>query len=210
MRGNQAPGFDHPEFRAVCRRVREKGSVVISPDKFALLRDLSHLVKKYGPTVFSDLVSFLRDPEAVAELVTILEAGETAARKTRITKSRVAPGGAKGGKESVQNLLLKLEKEQPEKAQVISGFHQALTAKRSLPTMRGLRSFALDNGLKGASGTSREKAIGPLLRDLAARPLDDIRSILESIRMEDTAGDRTLERWTDVILEKDRTRVRKG
>lgn len=177
-----------------------------STDKFVLLRDLAHLVRKYGSTVFSDLASFLRDPQAVAELVTILEAAEAAARKARVTESRVARAGAKGGKGSVQNLLSELEKDQPEKAQVISDFHMALAAKRALPTLRELQSFARDNGLKGESATSRDKAIGPLLRDLAARPLEDIRSMLGRIRMEDTAGDRTLEGWADVILDKDRTR----
>ncbi len=177
-----------------------------SADKFALLRDLAHLMKKYGPAVFSDLAGFLRDSGAVAELVMILEAAEIAGRKARVAESRVAPGGAKGGKGSVQNLLSELEKDQPEKAKVLSGFHGALAAKRALPTLRELRSFAIDNGLKGVSAMSRDKAISPLLRDLAARSLEDIRSMLGRIRMEDTAGDRTLEGWTDVILDKDRAR----
>lgn len=151
-------------------------------DKFALLRDLAHLVRKYGPTVFSDMAGFLRDPEAVAELVTILEAAEAAGRKARVTKSRVARAGAKGGKGSVQNLLSELEKDRPEKAQVLSGFHDALAAKRALPTLRGLRSFARDNGLKAVSATSREKAVGQILRDLATRPLEEIRLMLGRVR----------------------------
>lgn len=177
-----------------------------STDKFALLRDLAYLVKKYGPTVFSDLAGFLRDPEAMTELVTILEAAEAAGRMVRATKPRVGPSGVRGGKGNLQNLLSELKKDQPDKAQVLSGFYGALAAKRALPTLRELRSFALDNGLKGASATSRDKAIGPLLQDLVARPLEDIRSMLGRIRLEDTTGDRTLEGWTDVILDKDRTR----
>ncbi|MGH9890856.1 MAG: hypothetical protein ACREA0_02490 [bacterium] len=177
-----------------------------SIDKFALLRDLANLVRKYGPTVFSDLAGFLRDPDAVAELLTILEAAEVAGRKARVPKSRVAPTGARGSKGSLQNLLSELEKDQPEKAQVLSGFYGALAAKRALPTLRELRSFALDNGLKGASATSRDEAMGPLLRDLITRSREDIRSMLGRIRLEDTTGDRTLEGWTGVILDKDRTR----
>ena len=176
-------------------------------DKFALLRDLANLVRRYGPAVFSDLASFLRDHEAVEELVAILEAAETAGRKARITEPRVAPGGAKGGKGSVQNLLSELEKDQPEKAKALSDFHRTLLAKRALLTLRELRSFAIDNGLKEVSAPSRDKAISALLRDLAARSLEDIRSMLGRIRMEDAAaGDRTLEGWTDVILDRDRTR----
>lgn len=176
-----------------------------SMDKFALLRDLAHLVRKYGPTVFSDLAGFLRDPEAVAELITILEAAEAAGRNARVTKARAAPGGMRRGKGSVQSLLSELQKDHPEKAQVLSGFHGALAAKRALPTLRELRSFALDNGLNGVSATSREKAIGQILRDLAARHLEDVRLMLGRVRMEDATGDRTLEGWTDIILDKERT-----
>lgn len=175
-------------------------------DKFALLRDLAHLVRKYGPTVFSDLAGFLRNPETVAELVTILEAAETAGRKSRVTASRAAPIRGKGARGNLQHLLSDLEKDEPEKAQVLSGLYESLAAKRALLTLRELRSFARDYGLKAVSATSRDKAISPLLRDLAARPIEDIRSILGHISTVDTAGDRTLEAWTDVILSKQRSR----
>jgi len=179
---------------------------MIEMDKIALLLDLAHLVKKYGPTVFSDLAGVLRDPEAVAELVSILEVAEVSGRKACVTDSRRATNRVKGGKLSVPKIISEIEKNDPAKAQVLSDFHGTLAAKRALPTLRELRSFVLDNGFKEVETRSRNRAIGQLLRDMAAHPLEDIRSMLGRIRMEDTAGDRSLEGWTNVILDKGRPR----
>ncbi len=43
-----------------------------------------------------------------------------------------------------------------------------------------------------------------LLRNLALRPIEDVRLMLRRVRIVDVGGDRTLERWTDVILGKHR------
>lgn len=174
-------------------------------DKFALLKDLAGLVKKHGPEVFSDLVRFLRNPDTLAELVTILEAAEIAGRRARLGESRAlrTQRGASTG--AVRKLLSELETGQPEKAQILSGLYEALVAKQAFPTLGELRGFAKDNGLPAVTATSREKAITSLLRNLASRSTDDVRSMLRRVRIAASGGDRTLEGWTDVIL-KDRSR----
>jgi hypothetical protein len=177
---------------------------VTQADKFALLRDLAHLVRKYGPSVFADLAGFIKDPETVAELVTILESAETAGRKAHITEARPRAIRDKSPRARLHHLILELEKDEPEKARILSGLYEALVAKRALPTLRELHSFALDNGLEAISARSRDKAIGPFLRHLAARSTEDLRSIIGRISMMDTTGDRTLEGWTKVILGKQR------
>jgi hypothetical protein len=173
---------------------------VTQTDKYALLRDLAQLVRKHGPAVFSELAAFLRNPEAVAELITVLEAAETAGRRARVTESGNAIGGG------LPHLFSEIKKGDPAKAQILSGFCGALAAKRALPTLRELRTFAHDNGLRTVNATSRDKAIAPLIRDLAARSLEEIHSLLGRVSMAGTTGDRSLEGWTDVILNKQRSR----
>ena len=66
-----------------------------------------------------------------------------------------------------------------------------------------MRVFAGDNGLEPVIATSREKAIMPLLKDLASQPLDRVKEIVQNITNE-SGEDRTLEGWAGVILDKKR------
>jgi hypothetical protein len=100
----------------------------------------------------------------------------------------------------VRELLVELEKHEPEKAHALSVFHEALVSKRLLSTLRELRTFAADNGLKETGATRREEVITSILRELASRPLHDIRSMLDRVRMESTGGDRSLQGWANIIL----------
>ena len=172
-------------------------------DKFALLKDLASLLKKHGPTAFTELADFLRNPAAVTELISILKTSGAAARRAGITRPS-GKGESQGTKGIVKRLLANINDKDPEKANPLSTFYDMLSTKRVLPTMRDLRDFADDNGLRPVTASSRDKAILPLLKDLATRSAEDIHGMLQQIRSVDTQGDRTLEGWTDVILGKHR------
>ena len=169
-------------------------------EKFALLEDLASLLKKHGPTAFTELADFLRNPATVAELISILEtsgeAGRTAGIKRRSGKA--ASQGTKG----IKRLLADINDKDPEKAKLLSTFNDMLLTKRVLPTMRDLRSFADDNGLKPVTASSRNRAVPLLLQDLTTKSTEEIQVMLEQIRPEIAQGDRTLEGWADVILRK--------
>jgi hypothetical protein len=173
----------------------------------ALLYDLAGLIKKHGPAAFSDLVKFLRDPDALGELVAILEAAETASRRAHVPELRtVKKTHGRARNDGTQNLLSGLASRDPEKGEILSSLYESLLAKRALPTLADLRRFARDNGLREITVTSREKAISLLLRDLSGRTTDDVRSMFRRVQAMGTSGDRSLEGWTDVILRKDRPR----
>ena len=95
---------------------------------------------------------------------------------------------------------------EPGKARHLVPLYEALVAKRALSTLRELRSFATDNGLEFKIGNSRDKALGPFLWCLAAHSADEIGNIVSRINYDDLSGDRTLEGWTDVILDNRHTR----
>ena len=168
-------------------------------DKFALLKDLASLLKKHGPTAFTELAEFLRNPAAVTELISILETSAAAGRRVGITRP-YGKSESQGTKGIVKRLLADISDKEPEKAKLLSAFYAMLSTKRVLPTMRNFRSFADDSGLKSVTASSRDRAIPPLLQDLATRSVEDIHVILQRINPVDTQGDRTLEGWTEVIL----------
>ncbi len=170
-------------------------------DKFALLRDLAGLVRKHGLSAFSDLAKYLRDPDSLAELVSILEAVEVAGQRAQRTQRR-SKVERKPSKTSIQELLSTISESEPDKAKALSTLYDAVVAKRAFPTLRELRSFATDNGLRSVSATSRDKALIPFFRDLAGRPIEELRAILARIRPAGGVEDRTLEGWTNIILGK--------
>ena len=172
-------------------------------DKFALLRDIASLLKKHGPTAFTELADFLRNPVVVTDLISILETSEAAGRRARITRPS-GKGKSQGTQGTVKRLLADINDKNPEKAKPLSTFYGMLSTKRVLPTLRDLRSFADDSGLRPVTASSRDKAISPLLRDLATRSVEEIQVMLQRIKPVDKQGDRTLEGWTDVILDKRR------
>jgi hypothetical protein len=174
---------------------------------FALLADLARLVRKHGPTAFSDLSAILRNPEKVEELTTILEAGASAGRRVTNYKAGAPTPRRQVPALSLPLLFSRMRTTDPQITDLLSKFYEDLLAKRVLPTLRGLREFAHENHLKGAHAESREKAIGPLIRDLSGHPSDQIASILGRVRpAQSVPDDRSLERWADVILDKNRSR----
>jgi hypothetical protein len=164
--------------------------------KFELLRDLARLIKRYGPATFSDLATYLRDQEGVSQLLSVLDTGARAGRHVR------ADGvGATGRRPlTTRALLAAMERSEPDKARVLKAFYEALTAKHILPTLHELRGFVDDSGLTRVVATTREKAVPPLIRDLARRTIPEIQTMLAGVRMEAVPGDRTLQGWADIIL----------
>ena len=168
-------------------------------DKFVLLRDLASLLNKHGPTAFTELADFLRNPAAVTDLISILETSGAAGRRAGIIRPS-EKGKSQGTKENVKHLLADINAKDPEKAKLLSTFYDMLSTKRVLATLRELKGFADDNGLRPVTASSRAKAIPPLLRELATTSMEQIHVTLQRARSAATQGDRTLEGWTDVIL----------
>ena len=166
-------------------------------DKFELLRDVALLLKKHGPAAFTELADFLRDQASVDELISIL--GTLGAVRqsvgSRRPSGKTEPQRLRG---IVERLLAGIHANDPEKAKLLSTFHDALSAKQVLPTMRDIRGFVGARGLRPITASSRARAIPVLLQDLAKRSLEEIRVMLQEIRPAE--GDRALEGWATVIL----------
>ena len=163
-----------------------------------LLTDIARLLKKHGPEPFEQLAQKFKEGRLVEDLLSILD---TSARTGRRSRARLgekrSPATRKDG---ITELFQRLEKGDPEKAKVLRQLYHSLIGKTLLPTLRDIRYFADDNGLQPVKATSRDKAILPLLRDLASVPSDKISHMVSSVPCSEVEGGRTLEGWTGIIL----------
>ncbi|MBI5826895.1 MAG: hypothetical protein HZB22_04125 [Deltaproteobacteria bacterium] len=169
--------------------------------RFDLLSDLARLIKKHGIDAFAELANYLSHPEAIEHLITIIEGTFKAGQSASIDKDRGAQGAGRGT--GVKRLIDDLEKSDPQKAEIISAFYHTLLAKNALPSIKEMRDFSIDTGLKPVHAKSRDKAIFPLLKDIAARPLNEVKDIIGRISLRGIGDDRTLEGWAKVILNKE-------
>ena len=163
-----------------------------------LLADIARLLKKYGPKTFEDLAHQLSEGHLLDSLVSILDASAQSVRRSK---------GKPGGKRIVSikpdgltELITRIAEEEPDKAKVLKGIHEKLVAKSILSSLKAIRNFAEDNGLRPVKATSREKSILPLVRDLASLPLDRLDRIFSDISHLQESGERTLEGWSGIIL----------
>lgn len=168
--------------------------------KYDLLADIAKLIKKYGADTFFNLaeeVSSSLFKERFAEI--LLKAGKAS---EEIGFKKPKKGIVPGSQRSFRSQLLNLKETQPKKAELILSFHDELTAKRSLPTLRDIKNFITDNGLQPLNAKSRKNAIIPLLRQLLK--LDDqyIVKITSNIPIITENDDRSLAGWSDIILKK--------
>lgn len=168
-------------------------------EKFELLKELTRLLKKFGPDVFAELSEFLKDGDFVDELAATLDTLAKSGKKVGVTKvHRKTP---RPGQRLI-TMLADIEKAAPRKAKELSDFVGAYRAKRVLPTLRHVRDFASDNGLGSIVAPSREMALFALVKELQARPSAELSAILRRVAAREHEGDRTLEGWAGVILDR--------
>ncbi len=165
-----------------------------------LLVDLARLMKKHGPEPFEILANSIRSSDFARELADLLSTSASIANAT--TKKRGKPT-KREPMTSIGNTLAVLQRTEPQKYELISDFYDALQTKAILPTMRDIKAFALDCGLPEIRGNSRQKSIAPLIKHLILLPTESL-SIKVRIPKSDQRGDRSLEGWTNIILDKER------
>lgn len=172
-----------------------------------LLVDIAKLLRKYGPEAFENLARDISSPEFSEHLASILATTAKTARTVR-TKKRET-GGRIGSSRDFRSSLVGLRETEPEKSMLLLNSHDGLMAKKCLPTLRDIQAFASDAGLPVLKATARDRAIIPFLKALLRLNLDDLRSRLSMIKPVLIKDDRSLEGWSNIILDKSR-RTREG
>lgn len=164
-----------------------------------LLIDLAKLLKKYGPEPFESLAESISSPEMAQHLSRILIQVTKTARTIPKTKRE------KGLKQepSIPKSLITLEGVEPEKYQLLMSFYTNLTAKTLLPSLRDIKEFAMECGLPEVRAKSRQKAISPLISSLVKFPNEQLIGKIQSVKKYDMS-DRSLEGWTNIILNRQR------
>lgn len=164
-----------------------------------LLVDLAKLLKKYGPEPFESLAESISSPGIAQHLSGILT--QVAKTGRTIPKTRREKGLKQ--EPSIPKSLITLESVEPERYQLLMNFYTNLTAKAVLPSLRDIKEFATDSGLPEVRAKSRQKAISPLISSLVKFPNEELIAKIQSAKRYDTS-DRSLEGWTNIILNKQR------
>ncbi len=172
---------------------------MIGPREADLLSDIAKLVRKYGPGTFETLASELTSEQFREALASILIETAQVERGRKRTKARRRAGHTAG----FLTALDKLQDLEPDKYALLSRFWESLIAGNILPSLGDLRDFASTIGLPSVKATSRAKAIGPLISALSVMPVDSLRERLSRVFIEGTGNDRSLESWSNLILDKD-------
>lgn len=170
-------------------------------DQLELLGDMIKLLKKYGPEAFEDLARQLSTPEFVQRLQALLTGAARAARDAGM-------GDAEGPRRKIReasyrSTLVALEGTEPEKARALLILYDKLMGKLLLPTMGELRSFASQLGAPPLQGTTRPRAVVEIVKELEARPLNEVQAVIERLERNEYSDDRSLASWTRVIFDKD-------
>jgi hypothetical protein len=164
-----------------------------------LLADIAKLLGKYGVNSFEQLSSRLANPEFAKSLSLVLEKVASEGRKANVLK-----------KEKKSPILQRdfrhtLLAQETEKANILVKLYDDLMAKSILPSMRDLETFSLDNNLPKINATSRQKAVIPFLKTLLPLPLEDLILLLAKLKPRVSSDDRSLEGWSNIILDKNKT-----
>lgn len=165
----------------------------------ALLCDVIELFSKHDIEAFELLVREIKSENIIESILLILQrlggeatprVAEDPASKSRRTRER-----------PIHMMLEEIAEKDEEKGRLLLSFREDLAAGAHLPTLRDVRDFVERSGLKPARATSRSGAISALLRDLSSLPIDRVRSLLHDARQMELPSDRSLARWSELILE---------
>ena len=165
----------------------------------ALLCDVVELLEKHDFEAFELLVREIKARDLIESIVLRLQRadGEITPRATKQTV-----GNSRRKRERpIQSVLEEIANTDPDKGRLLLGFREGLVAGTFLPTLRDVRVFAERSGLQSLRVTSRAGAINALLRDLSSLPIDQVRSLLDHARQAEPQSDRSLARWSELILE---------
>jgi hypothetical protein len=170
---------------------------MIKERELDLLIDLLKLQKKYGNETFASLAHYLLGSEPFGELSEMLVDVSEKAKAIPKEEKKLTPTQ----EQHIPKALVALKHSEPEKFELLFRFHNDLVARTVLPTLRDIKDLAEDLGLPEIRADSRQKAISPFITSLAAYQLDKIKARIQSIMRQQT-GDRHLEDWAKIILNK--------
>ncbi len=167
-----------------------------------LLIDIAKLLKKYGPETFESLAKNLILPDFSERLASVLSRAAKIAES--VPSKELKAVKKKTPKKDFRSSLVELDKTDPEKSGLLLSFYDNMIEKKFLPTLRNIHTFLSDMGFQPPKAKSREKAIVPLVKMLSTLSIDELIECLNDVKAVSRQDDRSLEGWSNIILDKQR------
>lgn len=160
-----------------------------------LLTDIVKLMIKHGPDSFDALSKRLTSPEFTKNLSNILINISKNKDYIQMKKRNVHSKSVR----SIPKALIVSKDKDHEKYELLSKFYNRLIAGEVLPSLREIKDFASNLGLKEIREKSRQKSVNILINLLAELPNEQIKLKISSLPKY-SGGDRSLQGWSDIIL----------
>ena len=167
--------------------------------EYELLADIAKLLNKYGASNFESLASLMSSPQITQSLIEILRVA------ANVHSAEFASNSRTEGKKitrSILDELTSIKDVDNRKYSLLTELYQALKEKRTLATLRELKSFVEDRGLPAIQANAWQKAINPFVRSLIDMPTGELEEKLKGIQYY-SGRDNGLEGWSKIILERD-------
>lgn len=175
---------------------------MINKSEIQLLTEIAKLIKKYGPETFETLSKSLYSPEFSNHLAALLSKSATIGHDSRRNISGRTRNAI--GIHTFRSTLVALAEKDRDKSAIVVKLYDDLTSKTILPTLRDIQAFLSDAGLPILKAKGRDKAIIPFIKILLPYSATDLASLLSHIKYSSTNDDRSLESWSNIILDKKR------
>lgn len=161
-----------------------------------LLVEIAKLLRRFGPKTFERLAVELSREELPSTLASVLaRAAKTGSRGENRVKPHRTPV-------DLRSALAALRNSAPEKGALLLDVYDRLMNQSPLPTLRDIRAFAADSGLSVPKKSNRVETITSLIRELERLPETELKEKCSALESITRGGDRTLEGWSGVILDK--------
>lgn len=163
-----------------------------------LLIDILKLLRKYGQSSFESLLSKLESQELFEQINPVL-------KRSSLLQQYYKSGGVgrsdkKIDTEDYRKSLIEISNNEPEKSKILVQLYDDLNNKMILPSLRNVKNVIFDMGEATHNCKSRNQAFLYLLKILSEMKIDELNLWVSKIYEKDPNYDRSLEGWSDIIL----------
>ncbi len=163
---------------------------------FNLLLELIKLYKKYGTESFSELSRLLNDKNFINTFNKVLDKSSIVAKEKGINAEDKKPK-----KINFKDELLLMSQTDKQKSEILLNIYNKLQSKTVFNTNKHLIHFASEIGLN-LTASARNQNIRAIMKTLMQFSIDKLLEIeiqFENLRND---GDRSLDSWSNIILNK--------
>ena len=169
---------------------------MITENETKLLVELSRLINKYGEKTFCTLIKNLKDPKFLSSIVTLSKVAPT------LKKTRKKSGGKTDYNKKSKEKIEKFSSSDIEKYKLLKEILLGIDSKKYFKTLKDFTYFLNDRSVFDKQIRSRSQGKYLFLSHIINKNESQIKEILNQLENTKDINDRSLDAWSEVILNK--------